>query len=467
MSRTGRNDPCPCGSGKKYKKCCLLKEEEREREERVHQDEEMTAVQRALNWLWEHYPDEVDDAVEYAFYGGLDDDERAAEYLQTPGMQNSIINNIGEWLITDAKIRIGETETPTKELFLGPGGPLFTAAGREWLLRLGARPMSLYEARSVAPGEGMELTDLLNPAESPVWIVEKTASRSVVRGQVFGARIVERRGTLVLSGAVYSFLREEGLACRDDILRMLKAAKRNKIKSVPDREIVCTAVIAHWIGNVVRERPFPRMMDASTGEPILLVTDRYRVMDWDLLEERLAAEPDVEGNRKKGWSRFADMNGTMRRTRAALNVKPPDSLEVFCRTRKLADESRAWFEKLAGAAVVFKTREIVDPTSPKALEAARRAPKPPPPDIPPEELARVMRDFLRKHYANWADEPIPVLGDKTPRQAIKTAKGRKAVVELLKNYEHHEARKAHAEGGEPFDFTFLWEQLGLKRDEET
>lgn len=25
--KTGRNDPCPCGSGKKYKKCCLVKEE--------------------------------------------------------------------------------------------------------------------------------------------------------------------------------------------------------------------------------------------------------------------------------------------------------------------------------------------------------------------------------------------------------------------------------------------------------
>lgn len=23
MSQTGRNDPCPCGSGKKDKKCCL------------------------------------------------------------------------------------------------------------------------------------------------------------------------------------------------------------------------------------------------------------------------------------------------------------------------------------------------------------------------------------------------------------------------------------------------------------
>jgi len=24
--KIGRNDPCPCGSGKKYKKCCLLTE---------------------------------------------------------------------------------------------------------------------------------------------------------------------------------------------------------------------------------------------------------------------------------------------------------------------------------------------------------------------------------------------------------------------------------------------------------
>jgi len=28
MAKIGRNDPCPCGSGKKYKKCCLEKEED-------------------------------------------------------------------------------------------------------------------------------------------------------------------------------------------------------------------------------------------------------------------------------------------------------------------------------------------------------------------------------------------------------------------------------------------------------
>lgn len=30
--KIGRNDPCPCGSGKKYKKCCLLLHQRDERE---------------------------------------------------------------------------------------------------------------------------------------------------------------------------------------------------------------------------------------------------------------------------------------------------------------------------------------------------------------------------------------------------------------------------------------------------
>ena len=32
MAKPGRNDPCPCGSGKKYKNCCLAKDEAAERE---------------------------------------------------------------------------------------------------------------------------------------------------------------------------------------------------------------------------------------------------------------------------------------------------------------------------------------------------------------------------------------------------------------------------------------------------
>lgn len=35
MKKIGRNDPCPCGSGKKYKKCCLNKSVEQRLAEAV------------------------------------------------------------------------------------------------------------------------------------------------------------------------------------------------------------------------------------------------------------------------------------------------------------------------------------------------------------------------------------------------------------------------------------------------
>jgi hypothetical protein len=39
--KTGRNDPCPCGSGKKFKKCCEAKDEKA-------RNEQLAAEQAAL-----------------------------------------------------------------------------------------------------------------------------------------------------------------------------------------------------------------------------------------------------------------------------------------------------------------------------------------------------------------------------------------------------------------------------------
>jgi len=77
--------------------------------------------------------------------------------------------------------------------------------------------------------------------------------------------------------------------------------------------------------------------------------------------------------------------------------------------------------------------------------------------IPPEILSQLIHSHL-------TEEIIPVLGNKTPKKAIETAEGRQAVIDLLKTYEHGEARRAKNQGGEPFDFGFLWERLGLERE---
>lgn len=47
--KPGRNDPCPCGSGKKYKKCCLQAGETEDaawREARITSDLTAEALQR-------------------------------------------------------------------------------------------------------------------------------------------------------------------------------------------------------------------------------------------------------------------------------------------------------------------------------------------------------------------------------------------------------------------------------------
>ncbi len=43
VRRPGRNEPCHCGSGKKYKHCCLAKDEELDREARARAAEEAAA----------------------------------------------------------------------------------------------------------------------------------------------------------------------------------------------------------------------------------------------------------------------------------------------------------------------------------------------------------------------------------------------------------------------------------------
>jgi hypothetical protein len=40
MKKVGRNDPCPCGSGKKYKKCCLEKKESIDEGSKLENDNE-------------------------------------------------------------------------------------------------------------------------------------------------------------------------------------------------------------------------------------------------------------------------------------------------------------------------------------------------------------------------------------------------------------------------------------------
>ncbi len=54
-SKPGRNDPCPCNSGKKYKRCCLRKDKAAIRTKRRSERERIWSLRRPLpalqGWL--------------------------------------------------------------------------------------------------------------------------------------------------------------------------------------------------------------------------------------------------------------------------------------------------------------------------------------------------------------------------------------------------------------------------------
>src|SRR5258706_15656101 len=94
MPTVGRNEPCPCGSGKKYKRCCLQRDEAAMLATRAAQPSEpatLADIKGALHTRFEEYQatreevvelDQASNAViDLIDAGRLDDAEHAAREL--------------------------------------------------------------------------------------------------------------------------------------------------------------------------------------------------------------------------------------------------------------------------------------------------------------------------------------------------------------------------------------------------
>jgi len=159
-TKISRNAPCPCGSGKKYKKCCLEKDEAASTAIVVSE----TAVERALEWLRKRYSDEIDRAIASDYLESLSP-EQFEELSNLPRDLAGMVNlNAFEWLLAEGEISpTGEEDDflPVMELVLGKGGPLMDANERRYLELLATEPLDLYEVAESKPGEGLWLVSTL------------------------------------------------------------------------------------------------------------------------------------------------------------------------------------------------------------------------------------------------------------------------------------------------------------------
>jgi hypothetical protein len=202
----GRNDACPCGSGKKYKNCCLSKayvEKGAGKEDAVR----AKVVQDLLKFFNENFADSLADA-HYIFWN----DFVPEQHLDEATLSLADIN-FWEWVVHDYLID-EEDEKTLIDLYLESGSKISIDEHRVLSMMKNA-VISLYEAQEVFPEKGLLLKDLLLGGEYDVR--EKEATKSARKWDIFATRLLFVDGIYIMSGAVYPYHLEQKEPILEDI----------------------------------------------------------------------------------------------------------------------------------------------------------------------------------------------------------------------------------------------------------
>src|SRR5215813_1816151 len=159
MSKPNRNDPCPCGSGKKYKKCCLAADDNLDFRYRRWQRVESELIPRLMAFAFESFGTEIFDGA----WKDFTDDEVEDKFDPEHPMNTVFM----PWCFfawrTDFQ-PIGSTdyfESTLAELFLVENGDSLTPDEKVLLQNYVGSPFSFCEIVGVNPGVGMTQFDLL------------------------------------------------------------------------------------------------------------------------------------------------------------------------------------------------------------------------------------------------------------------------------------------------------------------
>jgi hypothetical protein len=443
----GRNEPCPCGSGKKYKRCCLAKDEQAAR-----------PPGRDLHDLDHRLFVDMGTWARRRFHA-----ETARMYDEYPidfGERDEHLALFGAWVTYERKI----DGRVLADWYLEERGRNLLGHERAWLTAQLASWLSVWEVVEVEPGKSIRLRDQLTGAECTV--SEVSGSQTLSPHLLLLARVVQQDGLSVLIGMHPSALTPQvGRDTLDHIrteLGLTKTATPEELRA-GDRP---TKLIEIWRDAVeeIEDRPLPRLLNTD-GEDLVLIEDHYKLVGTGTraaVEAELTNLRDVHppepGERKRRY-RVVRENApgkAMQDTLMATIAVKARELVVETNSRPRADILRGRMESLCGDRVRFQRREERDPLEAMAEQGQRPERATRQPEGP--EVDAFLRDFKARHYATWLDDSLPALDGLTPREAATQPKHRARLDTLLKEMEYHESQEAP---GRRFDFGAIRRSLGL------
>lgn len=416
------------------------------------------AIETAVNWLFSLHRKGWMNAFKNLYQELLSEEEQFMVAELDEDTLECLQINMTDWLLAEGDIHARGGLRRINDYLLSPAGPRLNAAQRDWIQQMGQRPIRLYDVTDVVQGQQMTLCDALDKEAEPVVVIEHSGTRNLEPGALLGCRILRSGDHFEMSGSAYLF----SLLTGPRVLALVREHQEAFGHQLDAPRSIGLIILLEWLQQWLKPAPMPNVIDHYSGEPMKMITDHYRVNDEALLAQALGKQADVEGDRQEGWSRLMDC--TDGEVRASVHINPgkkTDQLELFYRTQRYADEGKQWFEDLVGASVTFIKRDVLD-TQDALKRSKQSAAAVASPHIDATTMAQLMSEAIRRTYANWADEPIPALNHKTPRQAIQTSAGLERVKGLLRSYEASEAAQARQQGRATVSFDFLWQALGLK-----
>lgn len=365
------------------------------------------------------------------------------------------------------------------DLYLKRRGWKETALNRAYFTALRDAPVSLYEVGDVQPGTSMVLRDLLSDA-APVTVREKSATRTLKQWDRIAVRVVPERDHHVISGALLPFRSEAVDFLFAGLRDALKLKKRDALRLTRDQLLGCAPIFTSaWLFIEIDRAltPAQPQFTNSDGDDVLFHELCYPLasgVTQKAVAERLDRVKGFLPERPKFWNWLAVRKGRGGKAGGGIMLDTQmegatvlGSLELTGKTLLVtvnSAERAAKVQKLIGAAAGDLLRApltTIRTVEQMRADQRRNGPSDAADEIPPEIAHQLMRDHLDKHYRETLDAPIPALGGKSPRQAVRTAAGRAKVIEWLKMLENRSA--GHGEGPiAEYDFGWMWVELGLQ-----
>ena len=462
MTHPGRNDPCPCGSGKKFKKCCLASRESSDflfkRLRQLHSD----LIPRLTHFAFDTLdPESVEDAW-------LDfNDHHTTEPFDPESPMNMLFMPwfLFNWL-PELKLPGGKKfdEHTIAEMFLLAESENLTNDEQQLLISSNRRPYSFCEVVAVMPGVGMVLLDLLRQIEYEV--TERTGSETLERGEIIYCATSEMLGMKSNVGTGPFALRPTAKRDVFDLRKWILAQSgATTITSEHLNEFEYD--IRGLYLNLLQAMLSPPRLNNTDGDPMLPQTLYFELESSDTAFHALASLAKGR-NRKESLNRPELQDGLVVKAEIEwLGGKPEakkrlggsvllgllkidhKQLIVEVNSTKRAARIRKLIERRLGHAAEYKTT-LIQPIESQVREmwhagvagdasrhgngfvagnsslAVEENP----------EVKAMIEAAARQHWSSWFDLPVPALGDITPREAAKTQEGRELLNSLLLYYQH-------------------------------